>query len=204
MIASIEWLRLFIDQYSYFEYLIIFLGAGFGGELVLFALGFLAAHQVISIYYLVVLGFFGILFSDTCWFLFGRTKIVQKIVTHRYAHSTILVINKVVDRVSKGNDLMALIIAKFLIGTRILLIMHFGSKFVSFKKFIHYDSIAVFLWLLVIISIGFISGLGFVYFAKILENIYFAVGFILLIIFLAIMLEIWLQKRFTEVKDDMI
>ncbi|MDO8659477.1 MAG: VTT domain-containing protein [Candidatus Parcubacteria bacterium] len=202
MIASIEWLRVFIDHYPYLEYLVVFLGAAFGGELILLALGFLAAHNIVSIFPLIIFSFTGTLFSDTLWFFLGRTTFVKKIVTHRYANTTISVINKAVERVSKGNDLIALIIAKFLIGTRILLIMYVGTKIVKFKNFIRYDMVAIFLWLMVIIPIGFISGLGFTYFASILENVYAAVGFILLIIFLAIMLEIWLKNRFTKIGDE--
>ncbi len=201
MVASIEWLRLFISHYHYLEYFAVFLGAAFGGELALFAFGFLAAHNVISIYFFIIFGFLGTLSSDSLWFFLGRTDLVKKIVTHRYAHSTIAVIDKAVNRVSRGNNLTALIIAKFLIGTRALFIMHFSTKAIHFKKFIHYDSIAILSWFAVIIPIGFLSGLGFVYFSSIVKNVYIAVGFILLIIFIAILLEIWLEKKFTHMDD---
>ncbi len=204
MAHPIEWLRVFIDHYPYLEYLVIFLGAAFGGEFVLLALGFLAAQKVISIFSLVIFSLLGTLFSDTLWFFLGRTIFVRKIVAHRYANNTIFVINKAIQRVSKGNNLFALIIAKFLVGTRILLIMFVGSKIIKFKDFIRQDILAIILWLTVIIPIGFISGLGFTYFASILENIYMAIGFVLLIIFLSIMLEIWLKKRLTEDSTDVI
>ncbi|MEK7219113.1 MAG: VTT domain-containing protein [Patescibacteria group bacterium] len=202
MIESIEWLRLFIAHYPYLEYLVIFLGAAFGGELVLLALGFLAAHNIVSVLPLIIFSFLGTFFSDTLWFFLGRTAIVKRMVMHRYANTTISVINKAIERVSKGSNLIALIIAKFLVGTRILLMMYVGTKIVKFKNFIYYDMIAISLWLVVVIPIGFISGLGFTYLASILENIYAAVGFILLIIFLAIMLEIWLKNRFTKMGDE--
>jgi membrane protein DedA with SNARE-associated domain len=202
MVESIEWLRVFIFHYPYLEYILILLGTAFGGELILLALGFLVAQNIISIYPLVVFGFLGTLFSDTLWFLLGRTSIIKRMVAHRYADTTILAINKAVDRVSGGNHLIAFIIAKFLVGTRILLMMYVGTKTIKFKDFIRNDMVAIFCWLIVVIPIGLLSGFGFTYLAEILENIYAAIGFILLIIFLAIVLEIWLKNRFAHMNNE--
>lgn len=198
MIESIEWLRMFILHYPAIQYLVIFLGAGFGGELALLILGFLGAQGVISIYPLIILSFLGTLFSDALWFVLGRTSIIRKIIAHRYAHTTVSIINQAVHRVSRGSHLMALIIGKFLVGTRVLLIMHTSTQDIKFREFIRYDILAIFLWIIVVLPIGFLSGLGFVYFAKILKNIYLAIGFILLIILVIALVEIWLERRFTQ------
>jgi len=195
MVESIEWLRAFIFHYPSLEYIVILLGAGFGGELALFILGFLAAQNVISVSSLIIFSFLGTFFSDTIWFLLGRTAIVKNVIAHRYAHTTISIINETMQRVSKSNHLIALIIAKFLIGTRVLLIMYIGAKNIQFQKFIRYNALAIFLWLVVIIPIGFLSGFGFAYLAEIWENLYVAIGFILLIVVLLIVFEIWLKNR---------
>lgn len=201
MVAEIEWLRVFIDHYPYLEYLVIFLGAAFGGELVLLALAFLSAQAVFSVYVLIILSFLGTICSDALWFMLGKTQFVQKLITHRHADKTITVINKVVHRLSNGRHLVALIIAKFLVGTRILMIMYVGTKIPSFKHFIRYDAIAILVWLSVIIPIGFLSGLGFIYFAEILENLYVAIGFILVIIILGILAEMWFKNRFIKMNE---
>ncbi len=202
MTESIEWLREFILNYPALEYLVIFFGAGFGGEFALLVLGFLAAQDIISIFPLIIVGFSGTLFSDTLWFLLGRTRMVKRIISHRYANTTVAVINQAISRVSRGSHFTALIIAKFLVGTRVLLIMYVSSTNIGFRDFIRYDLVAIFLWILVVLPIGFLSGLGFTYFSQILENIYAAIGFILLIILLVIMLEIWLKKKFTTDLED--
>lgn len=204
MVAEIEWLHLFIDHYPYLEYLVIFLGAAFGGELVLLALAFLSAQAIFSVYTLLILSFFGTICSDALWFVLGKTKIVQKLITHRHADKTITVINKVIHRLSNGRHLVALIIAKFLVGTRILMIMYVGTKIPNFKHFIRYDAIAILVWLFVIIPIGFLSGLGFMYFARILENIYAAIGFILVVIIIGILVEIWFKNRIIKENEPVI
>ncbi|TSC77633.1 MAG: hypothetical protein G01um101424_256 [Parcubacteria group bacterium Gr01-1014_24] len=200
MIESIEWLRMFILDYPSLEYIIIFFGTGFGGEFALLPLGFLAAQGVISILPLIVLSFLGTFFSDTLWFLLGRTAIVKNMISHRYANTTVSVINEAISRMSRGSHSTALIIAKFIVGTRVLLIMYVSTTNIRFQQFIRYDTVAIFLWILVVIPIGFLSGLGFTYFAEILENLYAAIGFILLVIIIIIMLEIWLKKIFTRMR----
>lgn len=204
MVEPIVWLRVFIDNYNYLEYLIIFLGVAFGGELILLALGFLAAHNVIAVLPLIIFSFLGTLSSDVLWFFLGRTAFIRKLIAHRYANNTVSVINETIKRISKDDDLTTLIIAKFLVGTRVLLIMFIGTKVIKFKDFFRYDILAVCSWISIIIPIGFISGLGFTYFSSILENIYAAIGFVLLIILLAIMFQIWFKRRFTESSGDVI
>lgn len=201
MTEPIEWLRMLILNYSSLQYVIVFLGAGFGGELGLLALGFFAAQNIISIFPLIILSFLGTFFSDALWFFLGRTGTMKSMISHRYANTTVSIINEAVGRVSRGNHLLALIIAKFLVGTRVLLIMYVSMTNIGFQQFMRYDIIAIFIWVLVVIPIGFLSGLGFTYLAEILENLYAAVGFILLVIVIIIMLEIWLKRIFTRRRD---
>lgn len=198
MIEPIEWLRIFIDNHKSFEYIIIFFGAALGGEFALFTLGFLAAQNVVATLPLVVLGFLGAFFPNIFWFLFGRTATAERIISHRYANTAISTVTEAVRRASKGNHLTALIITKFLIGTPLILIMYVSKTKLEFKKFIYYEAVAIFLSLLVIVPIGFTSGLGFAYLSEVFQNLYAIAGFILLTIILVIMVQLWIEKRFTQ------
>lgn len=203
MTESIEWLKMLILNHQSLQYLIVFLGAGFGGEFALLSLGFLAAQGIIPIIPLFVVSFLGTLFSDAIWFFTGKTSLVKKLITHRYANTTISIISQAINRVSRGNHLAALIMGKFLVGTRVLMIMYVGMTNISFVNFFRADIIATLIWLVVLIPIGFISGFGFTYLAGILENVYAAIGFILLIIIGFVMFEIWLKKMFTKNKEEL-
>jgi len=198
MTPSIVWLYTFIFNYPAFQYIIIFLGAAFGGELALFALAFLTAQGVLPMFPLITLSFLGTFSSDILWFLLGKTATAKKIISHRYASSTISIIAQAVDRVSRGNRFAALIFAKFLVGTRVVLIMYVSKTDLGLKRFIRYDAVAVFLWLIVVIPIGFISGLGFTYLAEVFHNLYVAVGFILLVLFIIVIVQIWFERKFTK------
>lgn len=196
MTHSIEWLRLFVLHYPSFQYIIIFLVTMIGGELALFTLGFLAAQGILPILSLIVFGFLGAFSPNILWFLLGRTTAVSRIISYRYANTTISVITEAVERVSQGNHLVALIIAKFLFGTPIILTLYLNKAILGFRQFIYYESIAIALSLSIIIPIGFISGLGFNYLAGIFHNLYVALGFVLLVIIVIIMVQLRFEKLF--------
>ena len=174
--------------------LIIFVAATVGGEMMLLVLGFLSAQGVFSLPVLIIFSFLGAFTPNILWFLLGRTKAVEKIISHRYANTAISIIAEAIVRVSKGSHLRAIIIAKFLVGTPVLLMMYANKTDLSFKKFMYYESVAIFLSLFFILPIGYISGLGFTYFAENLKNLYMAIGLILLIITAIVILQIWLEK----------
>ena len=201
MIEQLAWLREFIINYPSLQYVTIFFGAALGGELALFTLSFLAAQHILPLPALIIFSFLGTLCADSTWFLLGRTNVAKKIINHRYANSTIAVIAEAVRLVSRGSHFLALIFAKFLVGTRIVMLLYISNLPFSFGQFIRYNVVATFIWLLVVIPIGFISGLGFTYVAEVFHNLYAGVGFILLIILIIVVLQLWLKKIFIRMRD---
>lgn len=202
MTSAVEWISVLIINYPLLQYVIVFLGAAFGGEVALFALGFLAAQGILHVFPLFLFSFLGTLSSDTLWFLLGKTTFMKRMISHRYAHTTISIIAKAIDHVSRGSRFIALILAKFLAGTRILMIMYVSKNNLELKKFIQYDAIAIILWLVVVIPIGFIAGLGFTYLSDVLKSIYAGVGFLLLFILLIFVIQVWLKKFFLKEEED--
>ena len=201
---SIEWFSALVLNYPLFKYIIIFLGVAFLGELALFTAGFLAAQGVISLSILAILSFFGVLLADILWFLIGKTTTAEKIISHRYTYATISIILQALDRISGGNRFFAVILAKFVIGTRIVLILYVSKTNLEFKRFVRYDIVAVFLWLLIVIGIGYISGLGFSYISSILRNVYAGIGFVILILLIVIIAQIWIKRAFIEKEKDIL
>lgn len=197
MVESMEWLRMLIIQYPSFQYLLIFLGTALGGELALFVLGFFVAQGVLSIFPVVLLSFPGSFLPNILWFLLGKTSTIEKIASHRHTNSTFLIITEAVYRVSRGSHLLALILIKFLVGTPVLLIMYTHKTSMTFRYFIRYQSVAIFISMLIIIFVGYISGRGFLYLTEISQNLYTALGFLLFIAFIIVIFQIWLEKKFS-------
>jgi membrane protein DedA with SNARE-associated domain len=204
MTPTIAWLSAFILSYPLLQYIIIFLGAGFGGEVAVISLSFLAAQNIFPIVPFFIVGFLGTMTADILWFLLGKTKTAGKIVDHRYATYTISVIMEAIRKVSRGNHLLAFIFAKFLVGTRVVVILYVSKTNISLKHFILNDLVAIFIWLTTLTSIGFLSGLGFAYISHILKNIYAGIGFVILILLIIVMVQIWLKKFFTKEGEEII
>jgi len=198
MTETIEWLRIFLMHYPSFQYLIIFVVTAVVGEFGILALGFLAATNVISLTALVVVSFLASFIVDSLWFWIGKTKFARKIISHRYATSAMQAIYDAMHRVSRGSQPVALILAKFVTGTRTPMILHLSNIHFPFSKFFRYNTIATFLWLPLIIAIGFLSGLGFTYLSKLLKNAYAGIGFILLVVVLVLISQVWLKRRLSD------
>lgn len=204
MVELIDTLRQFFFDYTFFQYLVIFFGAAFGGEFAIISLAFLSAQGIFPLPLFLIIGFLGTLSSDILWFLLGKTKTAGKIIDHRYATNTVAVIMEAIHFVSRGHHLLAFIFAKFLIGTRIVVILYVSKTNLAFKKFIQNDVIAIAVWLSILTSIGFLSGLGFIYISRILKNIYAGIGFIILIILVVVVVQVWLKRLFTKEGEDII
>lgn len=198
----VEWLREFILNYPALQYLLVFVGTALGGEFLLIAFAFLSAQGVISPAMLALFGFLGTFSSDVVLFLLARTTFFHNIISHRYAHRTTSIIVEAVRRVSRGNHFLALVIAKFLVGTRIVIILYADKTDITFKNFFYYNAIATVVWVLVVIPIGFLLGLGFTYLAEVFQNLYAGIGLVLCFIIIVIMAELWLKKIFTSTPDD--
>jgi len=201
MVDQLEWVKFLILEYPSLQYLIIFLGAAVGGELALFTIAFLAAQGIISPVASITFSFLGALSADSMWFLLGRTTTAKKIILHRYANPTITVITKAIEKVSRGSHFWALVFAKFLVGTRIIILIYISNLSFSFGEFIRYNVIATIIWLAVIGPIGFLSGLGFTYVADIFQSLYAGVGFVLLILIVIVILQLWLKKIFIHMRN---
>lgn len=200
MIPLKEWITVFVEGYPFFKYAILFLGAAFGGEVGVIALAFLAAHKFFSFIPFCLVSILGTVSGDILWFYLGRTQITGKILNHRYAATPVAIIVEAIQLVSRGNRLIAFIFAKFLVGTRAVIIFYVSKTGIPFKKFILPDLVAIFIWLATLISIGYLSGLGFSYISSVLKNIYAGVGFILLIVIIVVMAQLGL-KKFLEKKE---
>lgn len=201
MVEQLEWLRELIVNYPSFQYVTIFLGTAFGGEIALFTLAFLAAQKIISPYALVIFSLLGTIFSDSMWFLLGRTESAKKFIYHRYTNSTITIIAEAVSKVSRGSHFLALIFAKFLVGTRIVMLLYLSNLSFSFNEFIRYNVVATLIWLATVIPIGYLSGLGFTYVAGVFQNLYAGLGFIVLVLIVVVILQLWLKKIFIHMRD---
>lgn len=202
MIESIEWLRIFISDYPSLQYFALFFGPLLGGEFAIISFAFLSAQGVISLPLLAILSFLSVFLMDAILFFLGRTAVAQRIISHRHTSPTAMIIFEAVRRVSKGNHFTALVLAKLMPGTRILMILYASKSDLAFSKFALYNAGAIFLMLLILILIGFLSGSGFTYLAGIFKNLYVSAGFVFLVVFIIIIIHLWIKKQFIRSQNQ--
>jgi membrane protein DedA with SNARE-associated domain len=200
--AFIDWLRILVENHHALEYLIVFAGAAFGGEVVMISLGFLLAQGVFGLVPFIIASFLGTYSTDILWFTMGQTKWANKFFTHRYTSGTVHMITEAMRRISRGSDFVALLLANFMLASRIVLIMYVSKKKMNVVKFLIYEAVAVSLWLAAVIGIGYISGLGFTYLASTFKSIYVTIGFVLVILFAIVLAQIWFEKRLTKKEEN--
>lgn len=200
----LEWLRSLFLNYPAFKYAIILLGSAFGGEPGVIALAFLSAREFFPPAPFFLIGFLGIFLSDSLYFYLGRTQLARRIIEHRYTARTILVIIEAINRLSKGKHVTAFILAKFLVGTRAVIIAYVSRTGISFKKFMESNLPAILIWFFVVSAIGYLAGLGFTYISDVLENIYAGLGFLLVVILILFIAEALLKRAFVKTEEKII
>ena len=109
-------------------------------------------------------------------------------------------VEETVVRISRNNDFLLLLLAKYIYGTRILTIFYVSLKELAFGKFLVYSSISAVCWIIPICTIGWLAGKGFEMVLTIFKNVQLAVTFlvVLVVLFYVIqrVIKRWLiQKR---------
>src|SRR3989344_2920885 len=111
-----------------------------GGELGVITLTFLFAHNLFNFIVILIFSFLGMLFIDSIWFFIGKSKIFNKVKNLKRISSDYSKLEKNIEKISKGRDLIILLIAKILVGTRIILILYIsGRKNLTLRKFFLYS-----------------------------------------------------------------
>lgn len=170
-----------VQQFQAHPFLLFFLAALIGGEEIMIPLAFMVGTGLWDFKTLLIACFLGTLVSDTLWFLLGRhglqkTKLFKK---HEDKYKKVV---EFLNKISK-NNFIVLLVTKFLYGTRIFTILHFGVSKISKSKFLLMNSVVIMVWLPIALGIGWFAGKGSSLFLGIYTHpIWFftGVGFIIL------------------------
>ncbi len=148
-----------IQLLTNYGWLAILLGAFFFGETVILTAAFLAHQGWWRVYELFVLALIGTVLSDSLWFLLGQKLplILKKIETKRVK---LQVAMKTINRLTGTRPFLALLFIKFLYGTRLIFIFYLSANRIKFRTFSIYNSLGTGLWLLVMITLGWLAGTG--------------------------------------------
>lgn len=175
----------------------IFLGAFFFGETVIISAAFLAGHGVWSLYTVFLLSFLGTIISDSLWFLFGST-ILRFLTRWKRGRKKVKELEKEEVPLKKHTPFFVLLFIKFLYGTRILTIIYLSSRKMSFGLFTLFNAIGTTIWLLIMLTIGWIAAKGTHQFSPLLQKTEYALSILAVTLILAHFIVVWISKKITK------
>jgi membrane protein DedA with SNARE-associated domain len=191
--AVVAWLQVHVP-YTFF---IPLLGAFFGGEETILVISMLTATGALSFPEVVLFSFLGTMLSDACWFQFGRYA-MERLERRPNIKNKFVMVADFIRTVARGRTFVALLITKFLYGTRIIMIFYLGKIQLSFRQFMLYNSVVTAIWSVAVCSLGYFAGKGVIGLLETYHNFAYSVSIVAAFIFVIYVLRIWLNRMLVE------
>lgn len=183
-----------------YSYVISFFAPAFGGDAAAIALAFLSAQGHYPLWTLFTFSVAGTVFADSVWYFIAKHRVVNHIRNGSRFSAKYQKVEETVGRLSRNNDFLLLLMAKYIYGTRIVTIFYVSLKELAFGKFLVYSSITAVLWIIPICTIGWLAGKGFDMVLTTFRNVQLAITFLVVLVVLFYLIQRvikrWLiQKR---------
>lgn len=142
-------------------YALVFIGMIFEGEILIFTSLFLARQGFLELSYAVITLFSGSLFGDLLWYwsgiYLGNSKWrVGRLIYKWFGHLTKPFEGHLVKR-----PFYTTFISKFVYGVHHPLLLRLGVLEIKILDYIKIDALAIFLWMMIIGSLGYFAGAYF-------------------------------------------
>lgn len=186
-----------INLLSLYQLPAIFLGSFLFGETVIIAAAFLSAQGFWSPIDVFWISLVGTIASDSLWFLFGYRIMSFFHRWERYKEQSARLL-MTLENITGKRPFLSLLFIKFLYGTRILTIIYLSIRKMRFLTFIIFDTIGSTLWLVVIISIGWLAGKSIVNLVPFLNKFEYMLLFLVVVILIFRFSAIWISKKITK------
>jgi len=178
---------------NYIE-ILSFLSPILGGENGVIFVSFLASSNFLTLLNVFIFAFLGMLTIDSFWFFITKTKLYNRMVNGKRVSNNYKKIEKRLEKLSHGKDILILMLSKILVGTRILVIIFIGARKMKYPKFLAVILIPNFVWTAALVFIGYLARGGYDSTIRTFENIQLGILFIIIFIFLFY----YLIKRFNK------
>jgi membrane protein DedA with SNARE-associated domain len=160
-----------------------FLAPIIGGENGVIFLSFLAKSGVVSVYIVFLFSFLGMLTIDSLWFFIPKTKLYKKITSGKTISRQHKKIEKKLEGLSHGNDILLLMLSKIVVGSRILVIIFVSTKKMKYRKFLSVILLPNLIWGASLVFVGFLARGGYEATIGVFNNIQIGILFLILFIF---------------------
>ena len=159
---------------------IIFFGAFIFGETVIIPAAALAAQGHFGVFALAGWGYAGTFVSDAIWFLLASPvgRFLERSEKSRAKYKTLV---GWVSRRFGGRPERALLFVKFIYGARIATITLLSLGGVSLRRFLALNSVGTAVWIVVMVTVGWLAGRGVGIVASGLSRIEYALPLFLIL-----------------------
>jgi len=181
--------------------LVCIVGAYFGGDAMLLFLSSLSGQGLIHFWTIILFFSLGTISSDVMWFFIGRTRLAEKLISHKQLNKGYSRIERILTKYGR-NDFLLLFIVKFIYGIRIIAIVYFSRERKRFDRFLCFNSIAVVAITVFVSFLGWMAGKGIRSYVDIYENFRSAIKIIVIVLVIFFILKSlinkWLLKKTTQ------
>lgn len=172
----------------------IFLGAFFFGDSVILTGAYLAGQLAWSPIPIFLAALAGTIVSDTLWFFFGK-YFAARFASVKFLKKEREKMSGFIARLVGEKPWQALIMVKFLYGSRVAMILYCASSGISFWMFSLFNAIGAVVWLGVFIPLGYMAGKGVSHAAPLMEALPMAALVLVGSFVIFRIVTLWMEKR---------
>ncbi len=156
----------------------------------------------INLWWIFFAAYIGTMIGDSLWFTLGK-YLEPKIERNARLKKTYAKIAELIEIVFGNKHLLALTAVKYLYGTRVITIIYLAKEKMNYKKFIYYDFLSTFFWVIGVGLIGWLVGEGFMM-VKTFQNLQLAITGLIVFFILFNLLQRAINKKIESIKKEKI
>ena len=177
-----------------YHFPIVFLGGVFFGETVIVPAAFLAGEGLLSVTLVSIAAYLGTIISDMAWFYVGPPLFAYAHRFQKISEKSEVVLARIQD-IYADRPMRALVVSKFVFGTRILTIIYLSTKKISVFRFLSVNLVSTFLWLVAVVAIGFLAGKSIVNLLPFLSDVKYILLILVILVIGVRLAPGWLTKK---------
>lgn len=171
----------------------VFLGAFFFGDSVILTSAYLTGQLSWSPVPIFLAALMGTVISDSLWYFFGA-YFASRFSNVKFLRKERQKMSGFIERLVGEKPMYALIMVKFLYGSRVAMILYAAAKRIHFGLFTLFNTIGAVIWLLVFIPLGYYAGKGVSQAAPLLDALPAALVVLVMSIIIFRIITIWMER----------
>jgi membrane protein DedA with SNARE-associated domain len=195
--ALIETLAIQLASNSILIFFLVLLATALWGDVSLIFFVAFSVNYGINLWIIFIAAYIGTQIGDSLWYAFGKffEPYIEKSKRMKKGYVKVA---RMIEIIFGKRHLLALTAVKYLYGTRVITIIYLVKERIGYKKFVVYDFISTFFWVIGVGLVGYLVGIGFMA-VKTFKNMQLAVTLLVIFIALYFLLEEelkrWIQRK---------